>query len=681
MQQIGRYQIQGELGRGAMGVVYKARDPKIGRDVAIKTIRIAEKADPSEQQKLRERLFREAQSAGILSHPGIVTIYDISEENGMAYIAMEFVEGMTLESLIQQGQAGGLQFLSDLVEQAAGALDYAHGKGIIHRDIKPANIIVRPDGQIKITDFGIARIMSSKYTQTGVVVGTPSYMSPEQVQGADVIDGRADQFSLAVIAFELATNHKPFKGDNLTTLIFQIVSAKPPAPRQLNPQVTHELDAVLLRALAKRPDDRFANCAEFAQTVRSACANLSTDEVRVAPPTAPSARSETDETAEDLHAKTASSAVATADTAVEGPPAELSQTLPPLGATEASALLDDEEPPKKRRWGTALVALLAIAAGALAWAVIQYPWLRDDPIGLWNAVQPEIFASGPVPSDPHQIALGGLPEPSAPAIRRIPLASAPPPGAGTPPPEETSETAPDAPPDVADTGSQPSAPPPARPLNAPQPTGPKQEIAFASNQAGTEVRVLGNDDWVCTTPCRLELPPGTYEAYARAGGFETQRRSFQVADSTGTVAFSLAPVLGTLLIASEPDGANIWIDGKPHSQQTNARLRLPPGYYVVRVASESGGSVEQSVRVEPDSLQSINASLGGGRTRPGELDLSSLPPGTNVKLNGHQAIEPGTKSATVVPGLYYVELSLPGGRKATQELRVLSGGKTLVTVP
>ena len=207
MNQIGRYEILNELGRGAMGVVYRARDTKIGREVAIKTIKLAEQADESETERLRERLFREAQSAGRLSHPGIVTIYDVAEESGLAYITMEFVDGETLQAMMDSGRAEEPEFIADILRQTAAALDYAHSKEIVHRDVKPANIMVTPDGTVKITDFGIARISSSKLTQTGTVMGTPSYMSPEQVRG-DPISGASDQFSLGVITYELLTDRE-----------------------------------------------------------------------------------------------------------------------------------------------------------------------------------------------------------------------------------------------------------------------------------------------------------------------------------------------------------------------------------------------------------------------------------------------------------------------------------------
>src|SRR5215470_4955052 len=212
VEQIGRYQILGELGRGAMGIVYKALDPAIGRTVAIKSIRLTELTDEAERERLRERLFREAQSAGILSHPGIVTIYDIAEQDNMAYIFMEFVNGPPLEKMLKHEQTPDKETLLSIFRQVAAALDYAHKKGIVHRDIKPANIMIHEDGTAKVTDFGVAKILSQQMTLAGTMLGTPSYMSPEQVEGTS-IDGKADQFALAVIAYELLTGDKPFSAE------------------------------------------------------------------------------------------------------------------------------------------------------------------------------------------------------------------------------------------------------------------------------------------------------------------------------------------------------------------------------------------------------------------------------------------------------------------------------------
>jgi len=270
MQSIGRYQILSELGRGAMGVVYRALDPAINRPVAIKTIKLAEFSDAVERERLRERLFREAQSAGILSHPNIVTVYDVGEEGDVTYIAMEFVNGSSLEKLLLASQPPEPQTILSILQQTAAALDFAHKKGIVHRDIKPANIMLDEDGTAKIADFGVAKIaQSQQMTQTGMVLGTPNYMSPEQVQGKSV-DGRADQFSLGVAAYEMLTGEKPFAAETLTTVLYKIVSEDPLPAQHLNPTLAWAVAMVLGRSLSKDPAKRYPTCTEFVVALEAA---------------------------------------------------------------------------------------------------------------------------------------------------------------------------------------------------------------------------------------------------------------------------------------------------------------------------------------------------------------------------------------------------------------------------
>lgn len=252
-----------------MGIVYRAHDPAIGRVVAIKTIRLNELAEPSERAKLRERLMREAQSAGILSHPGIVTIFDVGEQDGLAYISMEFVDGPTLERLTNADPPSG-RLVLDILHQTAAALDYAHRKGIVHRDIKPANVMIHERTVAKITDFGVARIQSHQMTQAGSMIGTPNYMSPEQIQG-QTVDGRSDQFSLAVIAYEMVVGERPFSGDSIAALAFKIVQEDPAPAHRLNSTLGWPVDTVLKRALSKKPEDRFSTCVEFAAAMDNAC--------------------------------------------------------------------------------------------------------------------------------------------------------------------------------------------------------------------------------------------------------------------------------------------------------------------------------------------------------------------------------------------------------------------------
>ena len=219
---LGRYQVEKELGKGAMGIVYLGLDPKINRTVAIKTMALSQEFEGDELDEVKERFFREAETAGRLNHPNIVTIFDVGEEHDLAFIAMEFLKGQDLAPFTKAGKLLPVQKVLDIIQKSAAALDYAHSENVVHRDIKPANIMYEPETEsVKITDFGIARITDSSKTKTGMVLGTPSYMSPEQLQGKKV-DGRSDLFSLGVMMFQMLTGKLPFTGDSMTTLMWNI---------------------------------------------------------------------------------------------------------------------------------------------------------------------------------------------------------------------------------------------------------------------------------------------------------------------------------------------------------------------------------------------------------------------------------------------------------------------------
>ena len=262
LEKIGKYEIIRELGKGAMGIVYEARDPQLGRSVAVKTIRFDAVSDPALLEELRKRFVREAQSAGNLHHANIVTIHEIGEDQGSLFFVMEYVEGQSLEKKIAAKTKLTPDEVVGLLRPVAEALDYAHRKGIIHRDIKPANILIDGEGRPRIVDFGIAHVSSSTITQTGMALGTPSYMAPEQIVGQK-LDGRADVFSLGVILYELLTLQKPFPGDNVTTIIYKIMNEDPRPPRDLDHGVPPGLESVVRKALAKNPDLRYQTAGEL----------------------------------------------------------------------------------------------------------------------------------------------------------------------------------------------------------------------------------------------------------------------------------------------------------------------------------------------------------------------------------------------------------------------------------
>ena len=265
-QQIGRYEVLAVLGRGAMGVVYKAADPVLNRIVAVKTINLS--LDPDLREEYEARFQQEAKAAGSLSHPAIVTIYDLGKTGDLAYIAMEFLDGQELHELISAAQRLPVRQAMSIAAQVASGLGYAHQHGIVHRDIKPANIMVLKDGVAKITDFGIARMRVSEVkTQTGMRLGSPKYMSPEQVLGQRV-DHRSDIFSLGVMLYEMLTGKAPFGGNSLEALMYQTVNTVPLPPSRINPDVPEMLDLILAKMLEKRPDNRYQSAADLASDLR-----------------------------------------------------------------------------------------------------------------------------------------------------------------------------------------------------------------------------------------------------------------------------------------------------------------------------------------------------------------------------------------------------------------------------
>lgn len=264
---LGRFEIVSELGRGAMGVVYKGRDPKLERTVALKVIHFGLNKEDEQQLQVKERFLVEARATAQLQHSNILTIFDVGDEGALTYIAMEFLEGGSLEDMIKGGKFQDYDQIIDIARQIADGLDHAHQKGIVHRDIKPANIMMAGGKVPKIADFGLARLSNSTLTTTGTVLGTPSYMAPEQIRGRKV-DGRADLFALGVIFYEMLTGEKPFGGDSITSVIYRVVNEEPIPPRKLNIDLPGAIDQFMQKALNKEPGQRFQTGAEFAEGLR-----------------------------------------------------------------------------------------------------------------------------------------------------------------------------------------------------------------------------------------------------------------------------------------------------------------------------------------------------------------------------------------------------------------------------
>jgi serine/threonine-protein kinase len=565
MDRIGRYKIVRELGRGAMGVVYHAIDPNIGRPVAIKTIYFGGTRKPEEIDRQRERLFREARSAGMLSHPGIVTIYDVEQQGDLAYIAMEYVDGPTLDQVLSEAQPLAAERMFGILAQTAAALDYAHSKGIVHRDVKPANIMLSADGTAKIADFGIAKITAAEnLTLTGAIVGTPHYMSPEQVQGQPV-DGRSDQFSLAVIAYEMLTGEKPYTGEHLTTVVYKIVAEEPVPPHRLNPSLSTGIENVLRKALAKKADGRYRNSQDFIESLEKACG--ATKGWRSMPRggllNAP--------TMADVQAP----ALAAPAPAALPPPRRKGRAEPATATIETG---------RKSGFLPFLLAVL-VAAGLLALIGWQAaPWLMPgrppSDSGEHGAAAPKVespvVAVPPVPA-PAAAATPGDAKPS-PVGQALPPAN---PAPSVPKVGQALPPANPAPSAVKPTPKTERATATARP-------GAPQEVSFMSSPGGATATLDGNPSLACPTPCSLRAAPGMHSLSLTLPGYQIERREFTV----GAGPMELTPVAlrragGTLMLTSVPDGAAISVDGKRIDQLTPAQIPLALGVYSIMI--EKGG--------------------------------------------------------------------------------------------
>ena len=368
---IGRYEILDELGRGAMGTVFRARDPVMGRVVALKSI-LSATLTGDQAQEFRERFFREARAAGTLAHPGIVPVFDVGEDDGVPFLVMEYVQGRTLAAAVKQGERYTLDQVCEIGRQLADALGYAHRHGVIHRDIKPANILMtsreiygveRP----RIADFGVAKMAGEDLTGTGQLLGTPAFMPPELFTGAPV-DGRTDLFSLGVILYRLATAEQPFPGETLTAVSYKVVHTEAIPPSKLNPAISPQLEAVILKCLAKNPDQRY-------QTGEELAADLAALQHGAQPSNAYATAAALTPFASSGSAETIVEAYSTPKAAIAYQPlAGATQTVPLMGSRVATTSL----PPamqypglRKRHWWL-IAALLVLVAVAVAGATFFF---------------------------------------------------------------------------------------------------------------------------------------------------------------------------------------------------------------------------------------------------------------------------------------------------------------------
>lgn len=572
-----------------MGVVYKARDPAIGRTVAVKAIRLGDATDAESRQRVRDKLLREAHSAGMLSHPNIVTVYDILEQEDIAYIVMEHVQGLPLEQMLQTQRLPDAGELLGIFRQVAEGLDYAHRKGIVHRDIKPANIILSDTAPgteriAKITDFGVAKIQSFEITQADAMIGTPNYMSPEQIQGRTV-DGRSDQFSLGVVVYEFLCGEKPFAADNFSALVYRICTEDPRPVESLNPLLGETVGKVMRRVLAKEPADRFDSCSNFIGALSIALGDC--------PDWRPVAR----HTA--IPVATAIGATALGGRGVSAPAARpgngghnggptriVFATEPEIATIRAHAV--GEEATRERvsdgsSAGKKIALLLALCL-AVAGVIVFIVRMNSGPPVPVQVLDTSAGPTSPPPSNaagqtaqtPEQLSdapmtpLPALQKRTLPAVIEKPQAAQPAPSTRKAASQETLSG-----PGVA-------------------------SVELLTDPPGAKVVVDDRADETCTAPCALSLANGRHTLTAQANGYTVGRRIFTVPESS-SVYVPLAKSEGMLLVTSTPNGATVIVDGKNYGR-TPTTLHLSAGVHQLVIASGSTRH-EESVVVEAGGFE------------------------------------------------------------------------------
>ncbi len=580
MNQAGRYQILEELGRGATGVVYRATDPAIGRTVALKSIRLADVGDPDEQRLVRNRLLSEAQSAGILSHPNIVTIYDVFESDELAYISMEYVDGVSLEELLSDSALPGRDKVLRFLRQIAEALDYAHRKGIVHRDIKPANIIVsgRHPGveqAAKITDFGVATFLSSEATQNGALIGTPNYMSPEQIQGLTV-GAKSDQFSLAVVVYEVLCGAKPFAAENLQALLYSICKQNPKPVEEANPLLNETVGMIVARALAKEPEERFSSCCDFIAALSFAideCPDWKPAVAVAVEVKAPAPESSTpviaiaqssDRREERMKAAAAALAI--------GSGGELPGRERTARRSEATQLRKENSTGK--RFGLIVALCFAVAA-----ACIFIVRLNSGPSIPVQVLDSKSGSSVPPPEETKVAAKESAPAPAdltAPPDQTLqpPAPTPKPPAAKEPAPQPEKESAPN-----------------------PDATPAMTDVELVTDPPGGKVVVDSRRS--CLSPCSIPLASGRHTLTAELSGYVLAQKIIHV-PADANVFLPLVKSVGVLLVSSEPSGSQVAVDGKNYGV-TPVTLHLTAGAHHLTI-SDGDRRHDETIEIDGEGV-------------------------------------------------------------------------------
>ncbi len=667
----GRYEIVGELGRGAMGVVYKATDPVIGRTVAVKTIKLSEEGTGLSRPELLTRFQTEARAAGLLTHPNIVVVFDAGEEDGLYYITMELVEGKSLQAHLDGGQAFALPRVLRIMEQTCSALQFAHERNVVHRDIKPANIMLTADDTVKVTDFGTAKILQfGTMQQTAHVMGTPSYMSPEQVKGR-AVDGRSDIFSLGVLLYEMVTGEKPFPGQNITTVIYKIVNEEPVPPRQIDPSIHPGISAVVMKALAKEPETRYQSCREMLEDLRnyrSVVPGASPDKTMVSSgpgglgaPNATLPLGGTGAGAQggrNFHAEdhmteaTTRSLNARASSPMQTPAVRRTGPITPLATST-------EKPKKKSIVGTIFLALLLL--GVIAYGVQKLRPVIEDARRLNAAQKPAGNDAVTVPAAPATPEAGTSAAPANPSGNVVPGPAA-------------------AMPDTAPPETKPAAAPIEKPT--PKKTEPvvsaqageykgriEQAIAEKGLNGRARVQAIGNTlvlsgklrptehgallKFLRNAPANVRVVDHIeYEDAPAADNAHDAEGGHPVPTGGRGAIHVVTDLVGATAVLRGPAGRVL------NQCQTPCSFNeLAPAQYSLEVQKEGYQPMQTALQVKAGSAVDQKVTL---ESLAKGLLLSSRPAGADVFINGAKQSGQTPVTLPLAPGSYNLVLRMPG---------------------
>jgi serine/threonine-protein kinase len=734
----GRYEITGELGRGAMGVVYRATDPVIGRIVAVKTLQLSEEGTGLTKSELLSRFQTEARAAGLLTHPNIVVVYDAGEEDGLFFITMELVEGKSMQSQLDAGQLFPLPRVLRIMEQTCSALQFAHDRNIVHRDIKPANLMLTPDDTVKVTDFGTAKILQfGTVQQTAHVMGTPSYMSPEQVKGK-AVDGRSDIFSLGVLLYEMITGEKPFPGQNITTVIYKIVHEDPVAPRELDPSLHPGLNAVILKALAKEPSLRYQSCRELIEDLRNYRSLAAAENPNATLPLGGASRP-VPAAAPYLDAQiaaTSRSLSARASLPSQTPAVRRTGVLPP----------PPPEAKKKNALATVLAALLLVA-------VIVFGAQK---------IRPVLKAARQTRRATDAAAQNTSPAPSSdPASSNSPnsdravtdgATTAGPSADNSSPSEPLGETSKAAAPVAAKPATAPLSPAAAEYKSRIEQVAAEKHLRLAVKGAGATLTLSGKlrpaehgellkflrnapasvqvvddiqyDDSVvasaaneetghpaavagraavhvitnivgatayllaesgasrqCETPCSFaKLPPGDYGLQVMKAGFQPVQTALQLrSGESADQRIQLEPVSEGLFVSSNPAGADVFVNGDKQSGQTPVTLPLAPGKYNLVLRLPGYDAYSAQVEVRSDGQAKLDAELHQKNGHVAWAQISSNPVGAEIWVDGKDTGQHTPARVEIPSGIHTIALKMDGYQVARRAVEASEGGTVAVS--